>query len=168
MTPNLPRRSSTALAIALAVASTAVCAQDLEYLGEVEGWDVMVDPSLGYGCLIQAEYNDGSVVRIGFDRNEGAGYVTAFNDAWGDIEEGEVYPILFDLDGAEYEGEATGIYLAGVPGADIYFDNPEFLWDIAAKYTMTLYNAYGEVMAIDLSGTMVGLEAVIECQKELG
>lgn len=168
MTPKPPRRSSTACALVLAVASTAVCAQDLEYLGEAGGWDVMVDPSLGDGCLIQAEYTDGSVVRIGFDRTEGAGYVTAFNDAWGDIEEGEVYSILFDLDGTEYEGEATGIYLAGVPGADIYFDNPEFLWDIAAKYTMTLYNTSGEVMAIDLSGTMAGLEAVIDCQEELG
>ena len=128
----------------------------------------MIDPSLGNGCLIQAEYQDGSVVRIGFDRNEGAGYVTAFNDAWGDIVDGERYSILFDLDGEEYEGEATGIYLNGVPGADVYFSNPDFLYDIAAKYTMTLYNENGEVMAIDLGGTSVGLDAVVQCQDELG
>ena len=28
-------------------------------------WDVLVDPSLGDGCLIQAAYQDGSIVRIG-------------------------------------------------------------------------------------------------------
>ena len=108
------------------------------------------------------------MVRIGFDRNAGAGYVTAFNDAWGDIEEGTTYPILFALDGAEYNGEATGIYLNDVPGADIYFDNEDFLWDLAKKYTMTLYSEYGEVMAIDLAGSYIGLEAVIECQEEMG
>lgn len=155
-------------AAVLAVLPLCLHAQQLEFWGEAGGWDVMIDPTLGDGCLIQAAYQDGSVVRIGFDRIEGAGYVTAFNEAWGDIEEGATYPILFDLDGQEYDGEAQGIYLNGVPGADIYFTNPDFLWDIAAKYTMTLYNEYGEVMSIDLGGTMSGLEAAIACQEEMG
>lgn len=159
--------SASVLAIA-AVVGGAAQAQDLEYWGEAGGWDVMIDPSLGYGCLIQAAYQDGSIVRIGFDRNEGAGYVTAFNDAWAGIEEGEIYPVTFELDGESYDGEATGIYLSGVPGADIYFTNPDFLFDLAQRYTMTLYNDNGEVMAIDLDGSYVGLEAVLECQDEMG
>lgn len=154
-----------ALAACLPVAAFA---QGLEQWGTAGGWDVLIDPSLGDGCLIQAEYQDGSVVRIGFDRDEGAGYVTAFNMNWGDIEEGASYDIVFDLDGQEYEGVATGIYLADVPGADIYFDSEDFLFDIAKKYTMTLYNANGEVMAIDLEGTYDGLSAAIECQDEIG
>ncbi|WP_406647514.1 hypothetical protein QEZ52_01925 [Aliisedimentitalea scapharcae] len=152
----------------LAALPFCAVAQQLEPWGEAGGWDVMIDPTLGDGCLIQAAYQDGSVVRIGFDRTEGAGYITAFNESWGDIVEGETYPILFDLDGQEYEGEAQGIYLNDVPGADIYFTNSDFLFDIAAKYTMTLYNEHGEVMAIDLGGTMVGLEAAIACQDEMG
>ena len=81
----------------VALASTAV-AQELELWGASEYWDVMVDPTLGNGCLIQSEFTDGSVVRIGFDRNQGYGYVRAFNSAWGDIIEGETYPILFALE----------------------------------------------------------------------
>lgn len=153
---------------AMLMTAGVACAQELEQWGTAGGWDVMIDPTLGNGCLIQAEYNDGSVVRIGFDRNEGAGYVTAFNDAWGEIEEGETYPILFDLDGLEYDGEAKGIYLNGVPGADIYFTNEDFLFDIAKKNTMTLYNEHGEVMAINLGGTYIGLEAILQCQEEMG
>lgn len=158
----------TSAIFAVATCATLAGAQELEQWGTAGGWDVMIDPSLGDGCLIQAEYQDGSVVRIGFDRNEGSGYITAFNGNWGDIEEGASYPILFDLDGQEYNGEAKGIYLNGVPGADIYFTNSDFLFDIAQKYTMTLYNSNGEVMAIDLDGTYVGLEAVLECQDEMG
>ncbi|MEP4039380.1 hypothetical protein [Pseudophaeobacter sp.] len=145
-----------------------VQAQELDYWGEAGGWDVMIDSSLGDGCLIQAAYSDGSVVRIGFDRNQGNGYVTAFNEAWEGIEEGVTYPIAFDLDSEEYQGEATGIYLNDVPGADIAFSNPDFLFDLAQKYTMTLYNEQGEVMAIDLEGSYAGLEAAIACQEEMG
>lgn len=159
--------TSGLMVAAVAMAGSAQ-AQQLEYWGEAGGWDVMVDPTLGNGCLIQAEYSDGSVVRIGFDRAQGNGYVTAFNDAWGDIEEGEDYEILFDLDGDTYEGVARGLYLNGVPGADIAFDNPDFLFAIAEKYTMTLHNENGAVMQIDLGGTYVGLEAAIACQEEQG
>ncbi len=147
---------------------TPVFAQSLEQWGASEYWDVMIDPTLGDGCLIQSEFDDGSVVRIGFDRTEGNGYVTAFNEDWGDIEEGEWYPVLFELDGQDYEAEARGMYLNGVPGADIPFDSEDFLFDIAAKQTMTLYNESGEVMAIDLTGTFAALEAALECQEEMG
>ncbi|KAJ57144.1 hypothetical protein ACMU_01230 [Actibacterium mucosum KCTC 23349] len=158
---------SVLAATAITLCAAPVFAQ-LEYWDNVGGWDIMIDPSLGDGCLIQAEFQDGSVVRVGFDRNEGAGYVTAFNMAWGDIEEGAIYPIQFDLDGEVYDGEAAGIWLNDVPGADIYFTNPDFLFDIAAKYTMTLYNENGEVMAIDLAGTYNALEGALACQDEMG
>jgi hypothetical protein len=153
---------------ALLAGAGAVPAQTLDYWGEAGGWDVLIDPSLGNGCLIQAEYDNGVTVRIGFDMVQEMGYVTAFNEAWGDIVEGQSYPVAFDLDGEQYEGEAVGLYLNGVPGADILFDSTDFLWDIAAKQTMTLYNENGEVMTIDLTGTMVGLDAALQCQGENG
>jgi hypothetical protein len=128
----------------------------------------MIDPSLGNGCLIQSHFTDGFVVRIGFDGNEGMGYVTAFKAAWGDIEEVVMYPVLFDLDGQEYDAEAKGMYLNGVPGADIMFDEEGLLFDIAQKYTMMLYSENGEVMSIDLTGSYQALEAAIECQDEQG
>lgn len=153
---------------ATTLAAMPAVAGELDYYDSESGWDILIDPSLGDGCLIQAMYQDGSLVRIGFDRDQGVGYVTAFNSAWGDIEEGAVYPVLFALDGVEYDGEAIGIWLNDVPGADIEFDNPDFLFDIAAKYTMTLYNEYGEVMAIDLAGSYRALEVALECQDEMG
>jgi len=144
----------------------AAAAQDLEPWGSSDYWDVLVDPTLDNGCLIQSEFEDGSVVRIGLDRRNGSGYVTAFNTAWGAIEPGAVYPVDFTLDGEEFEGEATGIYLDDVPGADIAFDNVDFFMSIAQRQTMTMYHDGAEVLSIDLTGTMAGLEAVMECQDE--
>jgi hypothetical protein len=141
-----------------------LAAQELTTWGEAGGWNVMVDSSLGNGCLIQTSFTDGSVVRIGIDAAQGAGYVTAFNENWGDIEVGAMYPISFDVDGEMYEGQAKGIWLNDVPGADIYFDNEDFMFDLAARQTLTLYHDGTEVMAIDLTGTMAGLEEVLVCQ----
>lgn len=161
------KRTVTVLALAIMGAGSAG-AQSLEPWGASDYWDVMIDPTLGNGCLIQSEFEDGSVVRIGLDRTNGAGYVTAFNDAWGDIEAGKLYPISFDLDGESFEGEATGMYLDGMPGADVVFDSVDFFMSIAQRQTMTMYHDGAEVLSIDLTGTMAGLEAVLECQDEQG
>ena len=161
-------RALLSAVLLLSTSAAPVLAQDLEKWGASDYWDVMIDPTLGNGCLIQSEFDDGSVVRIGLDRNKGVGYVTAFNDNWGDIEAGKLYPISFDLDNQSFEGEARGIYLNGVPGADIEFDNVDFFMSIAERQTMVMYHDNHEVMAIDLTGTMAGLAAVLECQDEQG
>ncbi|NBE07459.1 hypothetical protein [Paragemmobacter ruber] len=160
-------RIAVAALLVLGAAGTAG-AQSLMPWGASDYWDVMIDPTLGNGCLIQSAFEDGSVVRIGLDATKGTGYVTAFNEAWGDIEEGKLYPIRFDLDGEAFEGEARGMYLDGVPGADVVFDNVDFFMSIAERQTMTMYHDGAEVMAIDLTGTMAGLAAVLECQDEQG
>ncbi len=148
------------------MASSAMAA-GLEKWGTAGGWDILIDISLDDGCFMQAEYDNGTLVRIGIDKAKGEGYVTAFNEAWGDIESGTVYPIEFDLDGDRYEGKATGIILNEVPGADIYFDNEELFVDLMKKNVMTIYNENGKVMAISLSGSSAGLDAVLTCQEEV-
>lgn len=154
--------------LAAALAAPAVQAQDLEPWGQTDLWDIMVDPTLGNGCLIQAEFDNNVVVRFGFDRTADAGYVLPFSSDWQGIEDGTVYPVSFDLDGEQYEGEGVGLFLGDLPGAIIHFDNPDFLFDIAARQTMTLFNEQGEVMSIDLSGTAEALEGMLACQEEIG
>lgn len=160
--------TTKALAVALAFTASAASAQELLPWGASDYWEVLIDPSLGNGCLIQGEFVDGSVVRIGLDRTNATGYVTAFNTNWGDIEEGATYPISFTLDGENFDGEAVGMYLNGVPGADVVFDNVDFFMSIAQRQTMTMYHDGAEVLSIDLTGTMAGLEAVLQCQDEQG
>ena len=157
-----------ALAIAVGFSAGSAFGDGLGHWGASDYWEVLIDPSLGNGCLIQGEFQDGSLVRIGLDRTTGSGYVTVFNTAWGDIEDGATYPISFTLDGESFDGEAKGLYLNDVPGADITFDNVDFFMSIAQRQTMTMYHDGNEVLSIDLTGTMAGLQAVLECQDEQG
>lgn len=157
--------SGFVLAAALVVPCTMM-AQDLVVVDSVGVWDVLVDPTVGNGCLINAEFEDGSDVRIGFDAEQGNGYLMATNDAWKGIEEGKSYPIKFDVDGSVYEGNATGIVQDDVPGVDISFDSSDFLLDIAQKQTLTLIHDDQDVMAIDLTDSYAALEAAIACQEK--
>ena len=150
---------------ALCVLTTPVHAQDLVTYGTVGVWDILVDPTIGNGCLINTVFEDGSDVRIGFDPEGGAGYLLATNDNWGDIVEGQVYPIAMDVDGQVYNGEGVGIYIDDMPGVDIAFDNVDFLMDVAARQTLTLSNDSGPVMSIDLTDTAPALSEAIDCQE---
>lgn len=156
-----------AVAISALFASVAL-AQDLVPYGEAGGYDVVIDPTLGNGCFLTSEFEDGSTVRIGFDRAAEKGYVATFNEAWGDIVDGQEYPVTFMLDDQQYDGTATGIYLSEVPGALIYFDSMDFLNDLASRSTLSLSSNGEEVMVIDLTGTDEAIGMTITCQEEQG
>lgn len=156
-----------------AVAISALCAgaaaaQDLVPYGEAGGYDVVVDPTLGNGCLLTSEFEDGSTVRIGLDPTVQKGYVATFNEAWGEIVDGQQYPVTFLLDDQQYDGTATGFHLSEVPGALIYFDSADFLNDLASRSTLTLVSNGEEVMVIDLTGTDEAIAMTLACQAEQG
>ena len=157
------------VALSLAVSPGAARAQGLIDKGFVAGWNIMVDPAFGNGCLIQTVFQDYSVVRLGFDAENNRGYFVVFNKAWGDIEKGATYNITFDLDGQKFDAVATGFYLDKVPGAGVFFDDRDFVYAIARKKGMTIYGPAGEqVMAIDLAGSGKAIEYARKCQKEMG
>ena len=156
------------VSMVLALGAGAAMAQDLVPYSEAGGWSVVVDTTLGNGCLLTSEFEDGSTVRIGFDRTAGNGYVAAFNAAWGDIADDTTYPVGFLLDDQQYDAEARGVHLSDVPGVVIPFDNVDFLADLAARNVMGLQHDGADVMSIDLSGTDEAIAETIACQEQQG
>ena len=149
----------------LGLGAVPALAQGLIDKGFVSGWNIMVDPQMGNGCLIQTVYEDYSVVRIGYDAANNRGYFVVFNKAWGQIKKGEVYDIVFDLDGKKFDARATGFVLDRVPGAGVFFDDPDFVQAIARSKVLTVYGQSGqEVMAIDLKGSAKATEYARKCQ----
>lgn len=155
-------------AVVFALGAGVALSQDLVTVGEVGAWTIYVDPTVGNGCLINATFEDGSDVRIGFDAEAGTGYMIAANAAWAGIVEGTEYPIGLDLDGEVYEGTGVGIVIDDVPGVDIPFETIDFLMDVASKQTLTLTNEDGPVMSIDLTDSNTALQQAIDCQANQG
>ena len=156
--------SGIALAISLAVSASA---DGLIDKGFASGWNIMVDPEMGNGCLIQTVYEDGSIVRLGFDAVNKRGYFTVFHKGWGNaVKKGVAYPVTFDLDGEMFDATAEGLRIDHVPGAIVFFQDPDFVHAIAQKQHMTIYGTQGqEVMKISLAGTADALKHARECQK---
>ncbi|MDO9639337.1 MAG: hypothetical protein Q7J44_12430 [Pseudotabrizicola sp.] len=148
--------------------SHVALAQDLVTYETVGVWDILIDPTIGNGCLINATFEDGSDVRIGFAPDTGFGYLLALNDGWEGVEDDVMYPVSMDVDGAVYEGEGKGIHIDGLPGVDIEFDSADFLMDVATKQTLTLSTDAGEIMSIDLTDSLRALEEAIACQEAQG
>ena len=164
--------TAAALAVTLVgsvIVGTSVRAQELIDRGFVHGWNLMVDPSFGNGCLIQTVYQDLSVVRLGYDATGNRGYFAVFNKNWGQIKKGQTYDIAFDLDGTRFDAQAVGFKEGKVPGAVVFFTDRNFVHAIAQKQRMTVYGQTGQpVMQIDLSSTAKALDYARDCQNELG
>ncbi|MBE1285639.1 MAG: hypothetical protein GJ676_20170 [Rhodobacteraceae bacterium] len=158
-----------AAAAALAVSAVQATAQELIDKGFYHGWNLLVDPSFGNGCLIQTVYEDLSLVRLGYDALNQQGYFTVYNKAWGEVKKGERYNIRFDLDGQSFDAVATGVQTGKAHGAIVFFKDREFIHAIAQKKVMTVFGQTGQrVMAIDLAGTAKALEYARSCQEEQG
>lgn len=153
----------------MALGATVASAQELIDKGFYHGWNLLVDPSFGNGCLIQTVYEDLSLARLGYDALNQQGYFTIFNPAWGDVKKGETYNIRFELDGESFDAVATGVQSGKAKGAIVFFKDREFVHAIAQKKVMTVFGQTGQkVTAIDLAGTARALDYARECQEEQG
>lgn len=146
------------------LAAPALAEEELQDYAEAGDWAIAIDPSLNNGCLMYGEFEDNSVVRIGIDMTTGWGYVLSANPAWGDIVEGQSYPVTISLDDKTFDGEAVGYPIDGLPGANVDFDNPDFLAMLVAAQNLTLAHDGNEVMSLDISGSADAVKTLIECQ----
>lgn len=146
------------------LAAPALAEEELQDYAEAGGWAIAIDPSLNNGCLMYGEFEDNSVVRIGIDMTTGWGYILSANPAWGDIVEGQSYPVTISLDDKTFDGEAVGYPIDGLPGANVDFDNPDFLAMLVAAQNLTLAHDGNEVMSLDISGSADAVKTLIECQ----
>ena len=149
---------------AICAAAPAMAEDMLQDYAEAGGWAIAIDPTLNNGCLMYGEFDDQSVVRIGIDMTTGFGYILSANPAWGDIVEGQSYPVTISLDDKSFDGQAVGYPIDDLPGANVDFDNPDFLALLVDAQNLTLSHDGAEVMSLDVSGSAEAVAALIECQ----
>lgn len=158
-------RGAAAIALASMLNPVSLQAQEIQTLDTVAGWDIIIDQSMNFGCAMQAEFQGGALVRMGFNKQDGHGYIMVFDQHWTDITSGGRYDIAMDVDGQSWNGAAQGIILASLPGVYIPFDSEQFFVDIMKKYTLTLKHQGREAIVVSLDGTYNALEATMACQE---
>lgn len=162
-------RTGVLTAVFLAMAGAAP-AQELVDRGYFNGWNVMVDPQLGNGCLIQsARRVQDALVRIGYDRTSRRGYLVIFSPNFKKVSKGRDYDLIFQLDGERYPAVATGLKMDRTAGVGVHFTNLDVFDAIAAGDVLSVFTADGQPqLSVDLTGTSDAIAAARQCQAEMG
>lgn len=163
-------RAGLALAVA-AGAATSVSAEDITKYGQAAAWEIAVNKNMGPGCLIEKR-GEGWQVDLGIDASsaEKIGYMAVFARTDLPVKADEAIPVDFEVGGETFKGEAFGEKLSmfrrmeGYHGAWVPVNNPEFVYDLAKKETLTIMVEGLDPIEVSLSGTDDAFKAMRECQ----
>lgn len=155
--------ASVGLSLALALPAVAA---DLVPWGQAGDWSILTDPDQKNACLVQTTYSDGTILRIGSLKKEEKAYMSSFNPAWVNAKMGKVFPVAFKLDDDLFAGEAKGVKLGDIPGAEIRFESLDFLLDLAKKHTMTIFVDDVQIVELSLDGSLEAIQQGLACQAE--
>lgn len=141
-------------------------ASELETWGDSGIWQILIDASVGNGCLAQRSFDDGTLVQIGAHPAQSGGFFAAYNFEWTDIQNGAVGIVSFNFGDERFAGDVVGKIRQGLPGGYAFFDNPNFITEFAKRQTVTVSGESGRLLEIDLTGSKTAIDSILACQKE--
>ncbi|WP_311788687.1 hypothetical protein [Ferirhizobium litorale] len=145
------------------MAATDAAAQ--KTYGTEAGWDILVKDDMGPGCLITKSNADGTQIQMGVDATgERRGYMALYTKADANVDPNEKLPVLFDVDGQQFSGEAKGQVMDGYRGAFVWVNNLDFIYDLAKKKTLTITPEGRPPITVNLAGTDAAFKALRACQ----
>ena len=167
---NILNTSIAALGFATLYVSAAP-AQVTEY-GSEAGWDIFVNEEMGPGCFVMQTTPEGMQVQMGINRSQDApeGYVALYAQDTPNVKKGQKISVTFDVDGDKFSGDFKGQkFREGWRGAYVRVNNPDFVYDLAKKYKLTITASDGRPpIVIDLTGTFKAFEVLRACQNAQG
>jgi hypothetical protein len=154
----------TALTV-LALTSTSALAQTLMKYGSEAGWEIFVRSDMGPGCLMTKKMADGMEVQMGIDATAvKRGYMALYTKADANVSAGDKIAVLFDVDGEQFSGSATGQQSQGLRGAFVPVNSPEFIYGLAEKQALTITPQGRNPIVVSLAGTHAAFRALRACQ----
>lgn len=137
--------------------------------GQVGGWDIRVDRTVGDGCFAMQVFERGTIVRIGFNVASRAIYLVFGHDDWKSLEEGKRYPVVIRFDNSQdYNGEMRGERLGKAIFLVHHNLNADFLKDFMARNTMEIFYRGDSIARVSLQNTFAAVGEVTKCQREIG
>jgi hypothetical protein len=159
---------SAAITALLAFTSVSATAQDVVKWAEVGGWPVIVDRTIGDGCFTYMEYNNGTVLRIGFNRSASQAYILIANQAWTSLEVGKEYDLRLIFGRAEpWDGPATAVDFNGVTALWMNFTSVDVILEFMQKQGVQIWYSNRMVDHLSLKGSFAAFSEVLRCQEAM-
>ena len=149
----------------LAFTATGAAAQAIKKYGSEAGWDIFIKDNMGPGCLVAKKTSDVGQVQMGIDATgEKKGYIALYTKKDAAVAAGEKVSVIFDIDGQKFSGAAIGQQIEGMDGAFVWVNNPDFIYDLAKRNTLTITPAGRDPIVLSLKGTDSAFMALRACQ----
>ena len=156
--------------------SHARAADTVEFSRE-EGWIIAVDTTMGHGCFVVTHYDEGSTLRLGFDRRESAEsdfYILFGNVKWQAIEYGKKYEIKIRFGKkTRWEGVATG-FSFNAPADQTWLKmkisgeaGVKFVREYMSEQDVAFRYNGKEILRLGLKGSYRAGLQLIECQQTM-
>ena len=158
---------SMAVVLCSLMASMPALAQTAQW-GQVGGWQIRVDRTVGDGCFAVQEFEGDTIVRIGYDAAAKRMYLLFTDDDWKSLEVDKVYPVRIVFDGStSFNGEMTGLKL----GKSIWLAHRNVSSDLVQAFmernTMRIFYQGTQIAHLSLRNTFAALMEVVTCQKAM-
>ncbi len=134
---------------------------------DLPGWSVRMDPSMGNACYVSSVYQDGTVVRLGFNflNDVRQLYFSLGNAKWKSLEAGKEYPVRIQFDNnTPWDATASAINMNSVNHLHINTKDADFAQEFSKKLGLRAYYAGKQIVALRLKGTSRAIEEMLNCQ----
>ena len=138
----------------------------IEYHTFNNGWNIYIDPTLDFRCLIQRYTNNGSDFRLGtiVIEEEALAFLIMFNKKWSSINQGDEFEISIKFDN-DIPYLVGGIGVNEIePGFMVDITNEDLIVDFMLADTLNIFVNDKFIEDIDLNGTYNATEKLAECQ----
>lgn len=149
-------------------AATPASAAETVLWKEVSGWSVLLDKTMGNACYVTTGYEDGTVLRLGFDFQgpKGALYFGLGNVNWKALEPGKDYPVKIQFDNQPvWDATASGVRVGEMNFLHISTSQSNFADEFARKLSVRAYFNGRQIAALRLKGSSRAIDEMLECQK---
>lgn len=146
--------------------TAAVRTGQAKIYGESGIWTVVIDTTLGNGCYLISEFDNGIVFRIGLDRRPDVNnfYFIVGGASWTSLVQGKEYELAFTFDqNTSWNVPMTGVAMGKYVMLRGIFDDAT-LWEEFAKSRILSISRNGKyVSSINLEGSHAASEKLLAC-----
>ncbi|SFB53007.1 hypothetical protein SAMN03159496_04733 [Rhizobium sp. NFR07] len=155
------------IALLLVCSVTPAAAQQAIPWKSSGDWDILMDQTMGNACYVTAAYEDGTVIRLGFNflENERTMYLAIGNAKWKSLEDSKDYEISVTFDNrTPWKAAAVGSDFASAKWLFINGLKGSFANEFARKHSVRVHYNGREIVNLRLKGSSKAIDEMIACQ----
>ncbi len=133
----------------------------------LDGWAVYADPTLGNACYIATVYEEGTLLRLGFDfsSNPRSVYLGLSNEKWKSLDAGKEYPIKIQFDrNPVWDAAATARDMGDYNLLVVKTTDVNFVSEFSRKLTIRVEFAGRQIVNLRLDKSAKAISEMLNCQ----